>query len=264
MRDLLLYAFCFLPQTGVFATDLQLLGIESERFSLSKQTPSIGSNELHQKSVSFSGGSYFSVTYCLGVFDVLQKLFDLSNVVYLGDSSGSLAAVTAALNIPVDHTVKELLLSSLKEKQNMPHCGFSQWSEVLTKNIFSTIMKFDPELVGQVHKIVSGKLHVSVTHVKFPFLQNELVSTFHSDEDLVNILMVSCHLPWVLNGNLFTKWRGNTCIDGGLTNHNPVLDKNTIRINPFLWRSLSFWIKHGCFTLHTEEEALQAVRWGYI
>ncbi|MCX7343523.1 MAG: hypothetical protein NT128_05215 [Proteobacteria bacterium] len=217
----------------------------------------------HQKSISFSGGSYFSVTYCLGVFDVLQKYFDLSNVIYLGDSSGSLVATGAALNMPVDHSIKEFLLPSLQDKKSMPHCGFSQWSEVITKNVLSTIRKFNPQLVGQAHKIVSGKLYVSVTHVKFPFLRNELVSTFHSDEDLVDTLMASCHLPWVINGNFFTKWRGNTCIDGGLTNHNPVLDKNTMRINPFLWRSPFFWIKHGCFTLHTEEEAFQAIRWGY-
>ncbi len=195
--------------------------------------------------------------------DVLQKHFDLSDVIYLGDSSGSVTATAAALNIPVDHSIKENLLPSLKEKQNMPHCGFSQWSEVITKNLLLTIMKFNPELVGKAHKVVSGKLHISVTHVKFPFLQNELVSTFYSDEDLVNTVVASCHLPWVLNGNFFTKWRGNTCIDGGLTNHNPVLDKNTMRINPFLWRCPLFWIKHGCFTLHTEEEAFQAIRWGY-
>jgi hypothetical protein len=24
-----------------------------------------------------------------------------------------------------------------------------------------------------------------------------------------------------------------------------------------------FWIKHGCFTLHTEKEAFQAIQWGY-
>ncbi len=268
MRNLFLLVFSFLlvQNASSASDDFEIFEHTPEKPPISCQFKSSSLDEgkrTHQKSISFSGGSYFSVTYCLGVLDVLQKFFDLSNVIYLGDSSGSIIATAAALNIPVDHSIKEFLLPSLQEKQNMLHCGFSQWNQVLTKNLFSTIMKFNPELVGKAHKVVSDKLYVSVTRVKFPFLQNELASTFHSDEDLVNTLLASCHLPWVINGNFFTKWRGNTCIDGGLTNHNPVLDENTMRINPFLWRSPLFWIKHGCFTLHTEEEAFQATRWGY-
>jgi hypothetical protein len=159
MHNLLLVVFYFFIQTEVLATDLQLLDITPESVSSSKQMLCTSPNEFRKKSISFSGGSYFSVTYCIGVFDVLQKFFDLSNVVYLGDSSGSITATAAALNIPMDHAIKEFLLPSLQEKQNMPHCGFSQWNKVVTKNLFSTIRKFNPDLIGQAHKIFSGKLY---------------------------------------------------------------------------------------------------------
>ena len=93
--------------------------------------------------------------------------------------------------------------------------------------------------------------------------RNELISTYHSNKDLAEGLIASLHIPWVFSENFSIKWRDNYYIDGGFTKNNPKLDKNTMCINPFLWRNLDFWLKNGCFTLPTEKEALWAVQLGY-
>ena len=260
--------FClFLLQNQIFGANLNEFVEENQQndqlcIKIIDESNIVSEPKIFQKSISFGGGSYFGVTYSLGVLDVLQKLFDLRDYVYLGDSSGSLTAASAALNIPVSHSMKNFVLPCLKEKRESQYSGFAQWGKIISKHMFNTIYTFNPELEGKAHKELSGKLHVSVSLVT-PFLRNVLISDFDSEEDFANTVITSCHLPWVLNGSFFTNLRGHTCIDGGLTNHNPMLNEKTIKINPFLWRSLFFWANHGCFTLHTEEEALFAMRLGY-
>ena len=120
MWALFVFSFLLIQNKGFSTNPSELFEIDSEKSTSQKQEPlenplervvkvadSVNcsqSTQLERKlqSISFSGGSYFSVTYCLGVLDVLQKFFDLSNVVYLGDSSGSL--VTPSIMVPENRT----------------------------------------------------------------------------------------------------------------------------------------------------------------
>ena len=267
MRNLCLGLFSFLLiQNIVFATDLEELCFGSEKSS-SKQVSLIDSDGSPEKSVSFSGGSYFSATYNMGFLKGLQEFLKLDgeDIVYLGDSSGALVALVAVLGLDADYGIDNFLIKTLKETRELPHCGFSQWGKILRKNLLALSAEYKSELKGCAHKLANSRLHISITHFQlFPWpFKNELVSYFDSTEDLIETILTSCHMPWVLGETFFTKWRGKTCVDGGLSNHNPALDENTVRVNPFLWRSPFFWIWHGCFTLHTEEEARRAISWGY-
>ncbi|MCX7343354.1 MAG: hypothetical protein NT128_04340 [Proteobacteria bacterium] len=267
MCNLRLVLFSFLLiQNIVLATDLEELCFGSEKSSSLNQVVVINSDESPKKSISFSGGSYFSATYNMGFLKGLQEYFKLDegDITYLGDSSGALVALVAVLGLDADYSINNFLLKMIKETRELPHCGFSQWGKVLKKNLLA-VSEDIPKLKDCVHKLANDRLHVSITHFRlFPFpFSNELVSYFHSTDDLIETILTSCHMPWVLGENFFTKWRGKTCVDGGFTNHNPALDENTVRVNPFLWRSPFFLIWHGCFTLHTEEEARRAIGWGY-
>ncbi len=267
MRNLCLGLFSFLLiQNIVFATDLEELCFGSEKSSSLKQVVVINSDESPKKSISFSGGSYFSATYNMGFLKGLQEFLKLDgeDIIYLGDSSGALVALVAALGLDVDYGINSFLLKMIKETRELPHCGFSQWGKILKKNL-QDIKDHKPDLWESAHKFANDRLHISITHLQlFPLpFKNELVSSFYSTDDLIETILTSCHVPWVLGENFFTKWRGKTCVDGGFTNHNPALDGNTVRVNPFLWRSPFFLIWHGCFTLHTEEEARRAIGWGY-
>lgn len=238
-------------------------------------------------SISFGGGSYFACTYEFGVLQFLQENFDLSQTSFLGDSAGCIVAFAATLQLPTQQFFKKGIIPCLEKKHEAPYKAFSQWAPILRKIILPVLRETREELKeeGSIKKAVEGRLHLSVTHpaltsvqnfmlpiidypvsLPFPvpwFFQNELVSSFLSDEDVLNTLLTSCHLPCILDGNFFACWRGQPCLDGGLSYHNPKLNDKTCRVNPFLWRTFSFWIKHGCFTLPTEEEAEEAYQWGY-
>jgi len=73
--------------------------------------------EPFQKSLSFAGGGYFTFTYNSGVTKFLQEKFELDDVVFLGDSSGSLVAFAAAAGLPAELT-KNVLLKSIKMETN--------------------------------------------------------------------------------------------------------------------------------------------------
>ena len=234
-------------------------------------------------SISFAGGVYIACTYELGVLKYLQEQFDLSNTSFLADSAGSFPAFLGTLGVAAEHFLQAGLLKSLQEKTQLPHQGFARWGEIVAKNLFASIEKNHWQLVKErrIHEAVQGRLYFSITHVdgkgkkqfNIPFInkiislpwlfRNALISSYRSDEDLLKTLLTSCHLPYVLDGNFFIRWRGNLCLDGGFTNHNPKLDDNTCCINPFLWRTLDFWTQHGCFTLPTKEQAVQSFQWGY-
>ena len=253
----------FLFFSESFSTDP--LSLRRRSFScpnLCLSTPAPPQN-LSKSSISFAGGSYFSATYSMGVLKFLQEAFDLSEMIFLGDSSGCFPALTAALDMPAEDAIQNCMLKSLRDKHALPFYGFSQWSDVLKKNLLFAIEEYD--LADQAHKIVKDRLYISVTRLDSEpwFLHNELVSSYHSDEDLTQAIVTSCHIPWILSKDFSTQWRGHTYIDGGLTNHNPKLDENTLCIHPLLFRSGGFWVQHGRFNLPTVEEAREAVEWGY-
>ncbi|CAH2092397.1 unnamed protein product [Euphydryas editha] len=84
------------------------------------------------------------------------------------------------------------------------------------------------------HKIVSGKLHISLTRVYDG--QNVIVSEFPTREDLLQALLASCFVP-VFSGMLPPRFHGIRYMDGGFSDNLPVLDENTITVSPFCGES---------------------------
>lgn len=56
------------------------------------------------------------------------------------------------------------------------------------------------------------QLHILLTPV--PSFGKSRISQFHNREDLINANMASVHLPWFLDGNLTSNFRGEPHIDG--------------------------------------------------
>ena len=245
-----------------FSKEFDELNDECTRVSSKSSKLSCQSLEPFQKSLSFAGGGYFTFTYNVGIIKCLREKFELDDVVFLGDSSGSLAAFVAAVGLPAEIT-QNLLLKAIKEKNEAPCYGVSRWGEIMTKIILTAIEECDQDL--EAYKRASNRMYVSVTRVNFSSLSfcNELIGTYNSDKDLAEGIIASCHIPWLFSERFRIKWRDNYYVDGGFTNSNPKLNSNTMCITPFLWRSLDFWLKNGCFTLPTEKEALFAIQLGY-
>ncbi|XP_059535207.1 patatin-like phospholipase domain-containing protein 4 isoform X2 [Myotis daubentonii] len=89
-------------------------------------------------------------------------------------------------------------------------------------------------LPPNAHQLAHGRLHVSITSTRTG--RNSLVSSFSSREDLIQVLLASSFLP-LYAGLKPVEYKGQTWVDGGLTNSLPVLPGGrTVTISPFCGR----------------------------
>lgn len=63
-----------------------------------------------------------------------------------------------------------------------------------------------------------------------PFIEQKCVSKFESNEDLIDSLLASGHIPGIF-GLHNTRVGGIAYIDGAFSNSHPVIDKDTIVVN---------------------------------
>lgn len=211
-------------------------------------------------SISFSGGLYYALVYQTGVLQYLQDRYDLKDVVFLGDSSGSMVAYAAAVNIPARKFLEERIIPPTLACLSMPFCGTGHWKDIQLR----CNEKMGLSLVTDSLTLpIQNRLHVSITRVDGIFLRNEVVSVFHSDRDAAEAVMASSHIPFLMTPHMFAVWRGAKWLDGGISGHRPVLDARTCVIHPELWRSHAFWLKHGCVTIPSAKQARWSYRLGY-
>ena len=71
----------------------------------------------------------------------------------------------------------------------------------------------------------SGRVHISITCVSLSGgVSNIIVSQFDSNADLIAACMASSTIPLLSTSSFFTRFRGLTVLDGGLTNNLPTFD----------------------------------------
>nr|XP_053627131.1 patatin-like phospholipase domain-containing protein 2 isoform X4 [Cherax quadricarinatus] len=85
-------------------------------------------------------------------------------------------------------------------------------------------------LPDDAHKIVSGKLFISVTRVSDG--KNILLSQFDSREELIQALICSAFIPG-FSGWVCPKVQGIRYVDGGFSDNLPEMDQKTITVSPF-------------------------------
>ncbi|GCB71652.1 hypothetical protein scyTo_0001649 [Scyliorhinus torazame] len=86
-------------------------------------------------------------------------------------------------------------------------------------------------LSADAHKKAHTRLHVSITNAKT--LKNSLISSYLTREDLITVLLASSFVPFYA-GIKPVEYRGETWIDGGLTNRLPILSTGqTMTVSPF-------------------------------
>jgi hypothetical protein len=158
----------------------------------------------------------------LGAIEAFRKEPAFASALYLGASSGSLAAIIAALDIDtqsiMDHTLA--FAADARERRLGP---IGRMSRYVSQGLQDQL----PENASQ---LASGRVKVSVTHL--PRLRHELVDVgvCQSRAELIRLLLGSCYIPIYYEKPV--NWSGRWLIDGGLRNNQPVLDAHTIRILP--------------------------------
>ncbi|XP_026326934.1 uncharacterized protein LOC113235457 [Hyposmocoma kahamanoa] len=146
-----------------------------------------------------------------------------------GASFGALSACCLLCELPIGEITSDVL-RVVREARAGSLGPFSP-----SFNIQNVLLEgLEKYLPHDVHKIVSGKLHISLTRVYDG--KNVIVSEFPTREDLLQALLASCFVP-VFSGMLPPQFHGIRYMDGGFSDNLPVLDENTITVSPFCGES---------------------------
>lgn len=210
-------------------------------------------------SISFAGGLYYALVYQSGVLQYLQDTYDLTDVCFLGDSSGASLAYTAAIGYSAHKFLEERVIPPIEQYALMPFKGMGQWKDIQLRCGVDTGLS----LADTLALSIENRLCVSITRVDGMRLRNELVTTFVSDRDAAEAVLASCHIPFLMTPHAFAEWRGAKYMDGMFSGHRPMRDARTCVIHPELWRSNAFWLQHGCVTIPTAQQARWSYRLGY-
>ncbi|CAH0396988.1 unnamed protein product [Chilo suppressalis] len=179
--------------------------------------------------LSFAGCGFLGI-YHVGVAVCFKKyaphllLGKLS-----GASFGALSACCLLCDLPIGEITSDVL--RVVGEARAGSLGPFSPSFSIQNVLLEGMEKYLPH---DVHKKVSGKLHISLTRVYDG--QNVIVSEYPTREDLLQALLASCFVP-VFSGLLPPRFHGIRYMDGGFSDNLPVLDENTITVSPFCGES---------------------------
>lgn len=174
-------------------------------------------------SYSFAGCAWL-FPYHLGVIDALQQHPATKRAVFLGASSGALAALVASLGLEPRAMLRETEYFA-KECQGRFLGPTGRMSRYVTDGLAR-------HLPADACERVRDRLWVSVTH--WPTLRHQLVpaNSCQDSKELVTLILGSCYIPLYYEKPV--RWKKFWLIDGGIKNNQPSLDPFTIKVSP--WR----------------------------
>ncbi|OQR87486.1 Patatin like protein [Achlya hypogyna] len=161
--------------------------------------------------IGFGGcGGFYN--YHLGIASVLQEHFDLTNCVFSGASAGCFPALVLALGLDVKSFFYGPNLTLVKDANEKTFYGLRDWIPLTKQHVLATL---PPDAYARVDK----KFFISITHV--PSLANELVTTWESNEDMVECILASGHVP-IYTNEVVKPYRGASYVDGCVSNNWPL------------------------------------------
>uniref|UniRef100_A0A9J2Q6J1 PNPLA domain-containing protein n=1 Tax=Ascaris lumbricoides TaxID=6252 RepID=A0A9J2Q6J1_ASCLU len=190
------------------------------------------------RSLSFSGCGFLCV-YHAGVSAAIKEYApQLLSGAVSGASAGSIIAACLVCNICISRTTSIILnvvnqVSSFTTLIDLLGCARSYTFGALNRDFdLMGIVRADleMELPENAHILCSGRLRISLTRLSD--MENVVVSHFNSKAELIQAIICSCFIP-VYGGLRYPKFRGETYIDGGATDNQPVTDEYTITVSPF-------------------------------
>ncbi|CAK1578835.1 unnamed protein product [Parnassius mnemosyne] len=146
-----------------------------------------------------------------------------------GASFGAISACALLCDIPIGEITSDVL--RIVGEARAGSLGPFSPSFNIQNVLLASMQKHLPP---DVHKIVSGRLHISLTRVYDG--KNVIVSEYPTREDLLQALLASCFVP-VFSGMLPPRFHGIRYMDGGFSDNLPVLDENTVTVSPFCGES---------------------------
>lgn len=170
--------------------------------------------------MSFSCGGWLQF-YLFGVARAIQAAGLDHNVQYCGCSAGSLAAAGLALGGDFDAAI-EFCKSDCIPKAHGHYTGLFQLADYVGKCV-------DLLMVPKFRQLKTGDLQIAIT--RLPFFEAERVKTHNSAVELKQTLLASCSAYPA--APLVRHPVHGLCIDGGLSDFQPIVDADTITVSPF-------------------------------
>jgi predicted acylesterase/phospholipase RssA len=165
-------------------------------------------------SIGFSAGGLL-FPYHVGVLDVLRSAGALHpRMAVAGASAGSLIAAAMVADVPTG-----VLLNTVQGlSRDLRQQGTFGRVRPLLKVALEALLPED------IHLRANGRCHVAITHVPHNWRpwHVAIVSEFVDKQDFISAVLASCHVPFYLDGNFSTIFRGDRVIDGGLISMLPV------------------------------------------
>ncbi|KAI8440589.1 hypothetical protein MSG28_001811 [Choristoneura fumiferana] len=179
--------------------------------------------------LSFAGCGFLGI-YHVGVAVCFKKY---APQLLLGKISGASFGALSACCLLCDVPIGEITSDVLRVVGEARAGSLGPFSPSF--NIQNVLLEgMDKYLPHDVHKIVSGKLHISLTRVYDG--KNVIVSEFPTRQDLMQALLASCFVP-VFSGMLPPRFHGIRYMDGGFSDNLPILNENTVTVSPFCGES---------------------------
>mmetsp|Transcript_11943 Transcript_11943/g.14434 ORF Transcript_11943/g.14434 Transcript_11943/m.14434 type:complete len:314 (-) Transcript_11943:141-1082(-) len=154
----------------------------------------------------FPGGGIFFYWQAGAVTYLREQGYDLSHTTLSGASAGALTATLTGCNVDFE-VATDLALDLAKDAGVWERKGGLQgiWGPMIESWL-------DTLLPDDATDRVNDRVSLLVTPV--PSFGKNIISHFHSKDDLIACNMASVHLPWFLDGRLTSTFRDSSVIDG--------------------------------------------------
>ncbi len=184
--------------------------------------PNIANYQPPWNSVSFSCGGWLQF-YLFGVARAFQATGLDKNVKFAGCSAGALTAAGLALEGDFDAAI-DFCKRECLPKAHGHVSGLFRLNEYVSNCVDLLLIKN-----GKYQDLPDGKLQISIS--KFPTLGAIRTTKYDSALDLKESLLASAAAYPA--SPIFKHSKYGLCVDGGLTDFQPVVDTDTITVSPF-------------------------------
>ena len=136
-------------------------------------------------------GCSWGCCYYLGVYRAIKERYrpeELARARFGGSSSGTLAALGAALG----KTVEECM----DVYEELAHCGEVFGVFGLMSVYHEIVLRRWLPAEGDQYKLVRSRLFVNVTRF---FCRSEVISEFNSNQDIIDAMHASMHIPFYMS-----------------------------------------------------------------
>jgi len=195
-------------------------------------------------SICFAGCA-FLYPYYIGIMKYLIEMYDLEDVKFVALSSACYPLVSYVANGVEPEKWMHTNFPACIRYWNRRFLGFLLDTPSFLRELWTSSLRPDA-----YKRASEGNLEIALTRATLtpPFIQQIRVSEFHSNQDLIDCIIASGHIPGMF-GCVQTKFRGKAFVDGAIAESYPLIDKQTIVVDvqgyyQARWRQLFCSTKH--------------------